>query len=204
MLTAVSCREPFSLYSGAIFESIIIKFDSRLVFDRESFVLSLTYILLSPFPDAFNQLRKLFLAFRFGRCVDVVGCSFAVNRRRIPTLPTVRWELIDVSCAGLSLFALVSFKFRFRRGFCTWLLTYSYIARRLYTADFAVDVACRRPPHFIGRMRIGVDRSRHRIVTEECGNRFYIDAVLDCHGCEGMAQVVESNVLTICVFQYLS
>ena len=43
MLAADFCREPFSLYSGAIFESIIIKFDSRLVFDRESFV----FILIS-------------------------------------------------------------------------------------------------------------------------------------------------------------
>ena len=36
-------RDPFSLNSGAIFESVIIKFDSRLVFDRESFV----FILIS-------------------------------------------------------------------------------------------------------------------------------------------------------------
>ena len=32
------CKHTFSLYSGAIFESIVIKFDSRLGFDRESFV----------------------------------------------------------------------------------------------------------------------------------------------------------------------
>ena len=41
MLTADFCREPFSLNSGAIFESIVIKIDSRLMFDRESFVLIL-------------------------------------------------------------------------------------------------------------------------------------------------------------------
>ena len=34
-------REPFSLYSGTIFESIIMKFDPRLVCDRESFFLIL-------------------------------------------------------------------------------------------------------------------------------------------------------------------
>lgn len=43
MLTADSCREPFSLYSGAIFESVIITNDSRLMCDRESFV----FILIS-------------------------------------------------------------------------------------------------------------------------------------------------------------
>lgn len=202
MLTADFCREPFSLNSGANFESVIITFDSRLVCDRESFALSLTYILLSPFPDAFNQLRKLFLAFDLGRRVDVVGSSFAVYRWCVSTLPTVRWELLDVSCAGLSLFALICFKFRFRRGFCTRLPTYSYIARRLYTADFAVDIACRRPSHFIGRMRIGVNGGCHRIVTEERGNRFYINAVLDCHRCEGMAQIVEAYARKPCFFQY--
>ena len=44
-------REPFSLYSGAIFESVIIKFDSRLVFDRESFfdiLISLYFALALP------------------------------------------------------------------------------------------------------------------------------------------------------------
>ena len=76
MLAADFCREPFSLYSGAIFESIIIKFDSRLLFDRESFLLS--DIQLSPFPDAFYQLCELFFALRFGRCVDIVGGSLTV------------------------------------------------------------------------------------------------------------------------------
>lgn len=169
--------------------------------DRESFLL-LADIQLSPFPDAFYKLRELFLALRFGRRVDIVGGSFAVYRRCVATLPTVRRELLDVSRAGLSLFALVGFKFCFRRVFRAWLLTCPHIALKLYTADFAVDVACRRPSHFVGRMRIGVDRGCHRIVTEERGNRLDIDAVLYRHRCECVAQVVEANVLTVCVFQY--
>ena len=51
MLAADFCRELFSLYSGAIFESIIMKFDSRLVFDRESFIfilISLYSVLVLP------------------------------------------------------------------------------------------------------------------------------------------------------------
>ena len=181
-----------------------MKFDSRIVLTVSHLFLSLSaYIQLSPFPDAFYQLCELFLALRFARRADIVGGSFTVYRRCVPTLPAVWRELFDVSCAGLSLFALVGFKFRFRRDFRARLLTCSYLALRLYTADFAVDVACRRPSHFVGRMRIGIDRGCHRIVTEECCNRLDIDAVLYRHCCEGVTQVVEANVLTICVFQYL-
>ena len=59
MLTADFCREHFSLYSGSILKSVIIKIDSRLVFYRESFLIA--YIRLSPFPDAFYKLCELFV-----------------------------------------------------------------------------------------------------------------------------------------------
>ena len=75
------------------------------------------YILLSPFPDAFYQLRKLFFTFRFGWRVDVVGGSFAVYDRRVTSFPHVLADLMDRACSLTSVLALIRLKFRPWRGF---------------------------------------------------------------------------------------
>ena len=44
-----------------------------------------------------------------------------------------------------------------------------------------------------GNVGVGVQRETRRVVTEHGGHRFYIHAVLECHGREGMTEIVESD-----------
>ena len=44
-----------------------------------------------------------------------------------------------------------------------------------------------------GDVGVGVQRKARGVVAQHRGHRFYIHAVLQRHGCEGVAQVVESD-----------
>ncbi len=75
----------------------------------------------------------------------------------------------------------------------------------------ALPDLCHKVPHLLcgillhlaGGVGVGSEGESRVIVTQHGGDRFDIDAVLQGHGCESMAQIVESQMGQTCVFQHL-
>jgi len=53
-----------------------------------------------------------------------------------------------------------------------------------------------------GDVGVGVQRETRRVVAQHRGHRFYVHTVLQCHGREGMAEIVESDAGQPCPFQH--
>ena len=51
-------------------------------------------------------------------------------------------------------------------------------------------------------MSVGVQRETRRVVAQHRGHRFYVHTVLQCHGREGVAQVVKAYPWQSCPFQH--
>ena len=51
-------------------------------------------------------------------------------------------------------------------------------------------------------MGVGVQREARRVVAQHTANCFYVHAVLERHGCEGVAQVVKADAWQSRSFQY--
>ena len=63
------------------------------------------------------------------------------------------------------------------------------------TADFAVNTHRRLHLHRVGHVAVDIKRRCGRYVTYCCRQRFYVHAVFQCHGCEGVTQIMEPHVL---------
>lgn len=70
-------------------------------------------------------------------------------------------------------------------------------------SDLPVDLHRRLLLHGIGDVGINVQRGCRRYMTDDGGQGFHIHAVLQRHGCEGMAQIMEPNLFTSCTPQGL-
>ena len=74
---------------------------------------------------------------------------------------------------------------------------------RICTADFAVDPHGRLLLHSVGDMAVYVERGLGADVADHGGERLDVHAVFECHGSEGVAQVVETDLLALRSLQYL-
>ena len=72
---------------------------------------------------------------------------------------------------------------------------------RVCTADLAVNVHRRLHLHGVGHVAVDIKRSRRRDMPDGCRQRFHVHAVFQCHGCEGVPEIVEAGVLTFGSFQ---
>lgn len=54
--------------------------------------------------------------------------------------------------------------------------------------------------HSVGGMGVGTQGKACVIVAQHTGYCFYIDAVLESHGCERMPKIVKSYILQSCIF----
>ncbi len=57
------------------------------------------------------------------------------------------------------------------------------------------DLVCRVLLHRCGYVSVGIKRETRAVVPEDAGERFYINAVLECQHREGVAKVVEADFL---------
>ena len=74
---------------------------------------------------------------------------------------------------------------------------------RLAVADPALDLLRRLLLHGAGDVAVDVDGGRRGDMSNDGGERFHVHAVLQGGGGEGVAQVVEANVLTLRPHQHL-
>lgn len=74
--------------------------------------------------------------------------------------------------------------------------------KRLAVADPALDLLRGLPLHGAGDVTVDIDGSRRGDMSDDGGERFHVHTVLQRGGGEGMAQVVEADVLALCPYQY--
>ena len=139
-------------------------------------------------------LRKLRLAFFLRLAVHVITHALSIYSRCIPPLPTVRRELLHIACAAFAILA-------FGRHECGRLFARCiggigwFFLLGFHTGNRAVDLLRRRCLHLCCAVRVGIDRGHHRIMPENLRQRLDVDSVLQCHRREGVAQIVEADVL---------
>ena len=73
---------------------------------------------------------------------------------------------------------------------------------RLAVADPALDLLRGLPLHGAGDVAVDIDGSRRGDMSDDGGERFHVHTVLQRGGGEGMAQVVEADVLALRPHQY--
>lgn len=112
------------------------------------------------------------------------------------------------TCAGLAYLALVRFKFRLCRLIVCFIATCLVRCVRLGNGrisprNLAVNSCRRLLLHGVGDMAINIERGFRADMTYHGGQRFDVHAVFQCHGGEGVAEVVKPHPLAVCAFQYL-
>jgi len=141
----------------------------------------------------------------------VLAYAFSVDSRREPPFVEVVVYHRHASRATLAYLALVGLKFLLRRGFrgggftCLgWfhaLREFGHFC--VCTANLSVDTNCRLLLHGVGNVTVYVERCLVADVAYHSGESFDIHAVFKRHGSEGMAQVVEADLLALRSLQYL-
>ena len=157
------------------------------------------------------QLGELFLAFFSCLGVDILGYAFAVDSWGEPSFVEMVVYHRHATRATLAYLALVGLKFLLWRGFRGGGFT---CLGRLHalrefghfcvcTADFSVDSHGCLLLHGIGNVAVDVERGLGADVADHGGERLDVHAVFQRHGCKGMAQIVEADLLAPRSLQYL-
>ena len=74
---------------------------------------------------------------------------------------------------------------------------------RVCTADLSVNSHGCLLLHGVGDMAVDIERGLRADVADHGRKRLDIHAVFECHGSEGVAQVVEADLLALRSLQYL-
>ena len=75
------------------------------------------------------------------------------------------------------------------------------LALRIDLCDPLVDLCRRLRPHGIGDVGVDVQCSGRRHMAQHRGEGLHIHPAAQCHGCKGMSQIMEPNLLALGVFQ---
>ena len=139
-----------------------------------------------------NHLRQQPLTVLSGLGVDVAGMLFAVRPDGgVAALPQVVIDLCDASGAWLATFTLVRLE-----GAGSGFLCGGFCLRfELSLANPLVNLACRRLPHLVRDMGVDVQRSAAGNVTNHRGESFDIHSMLQGHGGEQVAEIMEADML---------
>lgn len=150
--------------------------------------------------DLLDHLCQLLLAFLSGLGIHVPPDPFAVGTSgRVFALPEVVVELVDAAGAGFAVLALVGLEAALVGGL-------SLLTRRdgsVGLADLTVDFGGRLKLHGVGDVGVDVQGGGRGDVADDHRQGFDVHAVLQCHGGEGMAQVMEANLLALRPLQCL-
>ena len=149
----------------------------------------------------FYQLGELFLTFLSCLGVYVLGDAFTVHSRREPTFVEVGVYHRHATRSTLSYLGLVRLKNRFCGVFLAWFgtclgwLGFGHFG--VCTAYFPVDANRRLLLHGVCDMAVDVQRGFCADVANHGRQGLDVHTVFECHGSEGMAQVVESDSLAV-------
>ena len=172
------------------------------------FFLHLPLLLLNPLPHLCNHLLQQHFALLLRLGIDRMHLTLTLGvGRRIAALKEVIVELVDPAGAGLLHFALVRCE-RWAYGRFSVLGGKLVVQRlvgliRLAVADPALDLLRGLLLHGAGDVAVDVDGGCRGDMSDDGGERFLVHAVLQ-GGCgEGMAQVVEADVLALRPRQHL-
>ena len=148
--------------------------------------------------DLLDHLRQFLLALLSGLRIHSPPDPLAVGTSgRVFALPEVVVELVDAAGAGFAVFGFVGLEAALVGGL-------SLLVRRdggIGLADLAVDLCRRLALHGVGDVGIDVQGGGRGDVADDGGQGLHIHTVLQCHGGEGMAQVMEANFFALGTLQ---